>query len=84
MAVLDQNGNQIPVGKAGSGFKVRQLAEAKKLFDSGPFAVEVELNGISREAKIRFPVFKCFRPDLSVVSFEDVGIHQFITIPVTT
>ena len=82
LGVYDQNGDIHEVGEVGTGFKKRDLAEISAM--KFPFTIEVNHSGLSKSAKLRFPIFKGIRHDISFTDKRAIGIDQFIGIPVTT
>jgi bifunctional non-homologous end joining protein LigD len=66
---LVEGGHLLRVGKVGSGFTERDLAEISSLLrDSRPFALEVTYLEVSENNQLRFPVFQRLRPDVDVLS----------------
>lgn len=74
------NGDKIvPVGRVGTGFSDREIADLKARLDAGtPFAVEIEILNVTADSSLRFPVYMGIRSDLSVL---DCTLSQLETIP---
>jgi bifunctional non-homologous end joining protein LigD len=68
----------IYVGKVGTGLSNEAIAACKLALDAGQFLpVEVETLGVTKDNKLRFPVFKGIRSDLTV---HDAHITQLDTL----
>jgi bifunctional non-homologous end joining protein LigD len=84
LSVLD-DGEPINVGRVGSGFTLPETLEMKAIFDAAQSAadlplVEIECLGITREGKLRQPVFVGWRTDLNM---NEATAAQIATLPVT-
>lgn len=78
LAMLDTEHNPVQVGTVGSGFTERQTHELKALLDAGTIlCVEIETLNLTSGAKLRHPVFKGIRSDLSPL---DCTINQLDTL----
>lgn len=72
-------GGIVEVGRVGTGFDTSEIAYLKGELDAGrPVVVEIECLNKSRDNKLRFPVYKGVRTDLSVV---DAKLEQLADIP---
>jgi len=84
LSVLD-DGEPINVGRVGSGFTLPETLEMKAIFDAAQSAadlplIEIECLGITREGKLRQPVFIGWRTDLNM---NEATAAQLATLPVT-
>jgi bifunctional non-homologous end joining protein LigD len=84
LSVLD-DGEPIDVGRVGSGFTLPETLEMKAIFDAAQSAadlplVEIECLGITREGKLRQPVFIGWRTDLNM---NEATAAQLAALPVT-
>lgn len=76
-----ENGAATPVGRVGSGFTRRTIADMKIALDAGRLPViEVECLGVTRDRRLRQPVFKGLRTDKGL---HDAVITQLDELPTT-
>jgi bifunctional non-homologous end joining protein LigD len=86
LAVIDTDASKsVDVGRVGSGFTLPQTLEMKQILDNAQALadlplVEIECLGITRDGKLRQPVFIGFRTDLLIT---DAIAAQLKTLPVT-
>lgn len=79
LVMLDQDDNPVDVGRCGSGFTERQTHELKALLDAGNvLVVEIEALNLTSGRKLRHPVYKGIRTDLSPL---DCTTDQLKTLP---
>lgn len=79
LALLDDTGKPLQVGRVGTGFSTADTHECKALLDARtPFLVEVECANVTKSGVLRFPSFKGIRSDLSLA---DATLNQLTTIP---
>jgi len=79
LAMLDENGTPVQVGRVGTGFSTADTHECKALLDNRtPFLVEVECANVTKTGVLRFPSFKGIRTDLELT---DAVLTQLETIP---
>jgi bifunctional non-homologous end joining protein LigD len=79
LAMLDENGTPVQVGRVGTGFTTAGTHECKALLDARqPFLVEIECANVTKSGVLRFPSYKGIRSDLSLA---DASIKQLDTIP---
>jgi bifunctional non-homologous end joining protein LigD len=79
LAMLDQDGLPVQVGRVGTGFTVSDTHECKALLDARtPFLVEVECANVTKTGVLRFPSYKGMRTDLELA---DATLDQLKTIP---
>lgn len=66
LAVLDADGNAVPVGKVGSGFTDRETHELKRIIDAKRevLIVEIEALSLTSGGTLRFPVYRGTRRDI--------------------
>jgi bifunctional non-homologous end joining protein LigD len=66
---LRDGADVIPVGKAGTGFNDADLDHLMTLLGKGdPFVVEVQCQEVTKDKKLRFPVYLGVRDDVDVLS----------------
>jgi bifunctional non-homologous end joining protein LigD len=71
----------VDVGTVGTGFTASEITHLKSELDAGQvLLVEIECLNKTKDNKLRFPVYKGLRTDLSVL---DAGIEQLETLPST-
>ncbi len=81
LSMFDPLGQLVPVGRCGTGFNARSLAECKELLDNHqPFIAEIECLSLGTLGQLRHPSFKGIRTDLSPA---DVTTAQLDTLPRT-
>lgn len=79
LALLDEKGIPVPMGKVGSGFTDADIAEYKaRLDDSKLWLAEIETMGLTDSGALRQPIFKGERTDLSLT---DASTTQLNTLP---
>lgn len=79
LAVLDEKGTPVQVGRVGTGFTTADTHECKRLLDARtPFLVEIECANVTKSGVLRFPSYKGIRSDLSLA---DATLTQLDTIP---
>lgn len=79
LAMLDDNHNPVDVGRCGSGFTEHQTHELKERLDAGQIlVVEIEALNLTSGGKLRHPVYRGIRSDLSPL---DATIDQLATLP---
>lgn len=79
LAMVDESGKVVEVGRVGTGFNVDQTWEMKQRLDTRtPFLVEIEVANVTKSGVLRFPVFKGVRTDLE---FVDASTSQLASIP---
>ena len=82
LALLDTNANPaafVEIGRVGTGFTASEIAMLKDEMDQGrPVIVEIEALNRSKDGKLRFPVYKGIRTDLSYV---DATLAQLNDLP---
>lgn len=79
LALLDTEGNPVTVGRVGTGFTAREIDDLKRTLDAGtPVLAEIECLNVSKDGKLRFPVWKGPRTDLSLL---DAKLDQLDAIP---
>lgn len=64
--LVDPQNQLVPVGKAGSGFSERELAQVTALMHEPPLIVEVEYLDVSPDGQLRQPIFQRVRTDATV------------------
>ncbi len=70
----------VEVGRVGTGFTEKQILALKRELDSGrPVVVEIECLNRTGGNQLRFPVYKGWRTDLSVM---DATIDQLENLPI--
>jgi bifunctional non-homologous end joining protein LigD len=66
LALVDERGTVVPVGRCGSGFTERQTHDLKSRLDAGELLVgEIETINITSGGTLRFPVFRGLRTDVA-------------------
>jgi bifunctional non-homologous end joining protein LigD len=79
LAMLDADHNPVEVGTVGSGFTEKQTRDLKARLDSGELlVVEIECLNITSGRRLRHPVYKGIRSDLSPI---DVTTAQLDELP---
>ena len=79
LAMLDEKGTPVQVGRVGTGFSTADTHECKALLDARqPFLVEVECANVTKSGVLRFPSYKGVRTDLTLA---DASMAQLATIP---
>jgi ATP-dependent DNA ligase len=79
LAMLDENGTPVQVGRVGTGFDTAATHECKALLDARtPFLVEIECANVTKTGVLRFPSYKGIRTDLGLT---DAALTQLATIP---
>lgn len=79
LAMLDDAGMPVPVGRVGTGFSTDDTWEAKQRLDAGEFfVVEVHVANVTRDGKLRFPSFKGVRTDVDITA---ATLNQLKAIP---
>lgn len=79
LAMLDDSGTPVPVGRVGTGFNNAEINMLKARLDNNDlFVVEIECLNRTKTGQLRFPVYKGIRVDLSVL---DAKISQLQTLP---
>ena len=79
LVMLDADHNPVDVGTVGSGFTDRKTHELKALLDAGQIlCVEIEALNVTSGRKLRHPVYKGIRSDMSPL---DCTIDQLDTLP---
>lgn len=80
LALIDDAGQPVEVGRVGTGFTQRDIAEVKAMLDAGvPVLCEIECLNVSKDGRLRFPVYKGLRsPELSLT---DAKLSQLNEIP---
>jgi bifunctional non-homologous end joining protein LigD len=79
LAMLDEKGTPVQVGRVGTGFTTADTHECKALLDARtPFLVEIECANVTKSGVLRFPSYKGVRTDLSLA---DASMTQLATIP---
>lgn len=76
LAVTLPDGNLLPVGEVGSGFKARDLREITAILATGQeLIVEVEFMEYTEDGSLRFPVFRGIRTDVlrADVNYRQLG-----------
>lgn len=77
VAMIDDTGTVQKVGKAGSGFTDRTIAEVKAHLDNHqPVLVEIECLGLTSGGQLRQPVFKGVRSDLTLLDARTTQLQQ--------
>lgn len=78
LAVIDGD-KPVEVGRVGTGFTASEITMLKGELDAGrPVVVEIEALNKSKDGKLRFPVYKGLRTDLSVA---DATLAQLDDLP---
>lgn len=79
LAVVGNDNDIVSVGKVGTGFTASEITTLKRSFDAGEAVlVEIECLNVSKDGKLRFPVYKGLRTDLSML---DATLSQLDQIP---
>lgn len=79
LVMLDADHNPVDVGTVGSGFTEAKTHELKAMLDAGQIlCVEIEALNVTSGRKLRHPVYKGIRSDLSPL---DCTIDQLDTLP---
>ena len=79
LAMLDEHGKPVEVGRVGTGFSTADTHECKRLLDARtPFLVEIECANVTKSGVLRFPSYKGLRTDLELA---DAQLTQLDTIP---
>ena len=79
LAMLDDSGTPVPVGRVGTGFNHAEIDMLKARLDANDlFVVEIECLNRTKTGQLRFPVYKGIRTDLSVL---DARINQIDALP---
>ena len=79
LAMVNDAGQVVPVGRVGSGFTTDDTYDCKARLDARqPFLVEIEVANVTKDGKLRFPVFKGVRTD---VSLKSAVLSQLASIP---
>lgn len=81
LALVDTTGIPafVEIGRVGTGFTASEIDHLKAQMDAGnPVVVEIECLNKSKDGKLRFPVYKGLRTDLSVL---DARLSQLDEIP---
>ena len=80
LAMLDADDNPVDVGSVGSGFTERETHELKALLDAGTIlCVEIEALNLTNGRKLRHPVYKGIRSDLSPLDCTTTQLDQLPT-----
>lgn len=79
LALLDDDGQAVSVGRCGSGFTDKQTHELRDRIDAGDLLVaEIETVNVTSGGTLRFPVFRGLRAD---VAPSDCTIDQLAALP---
>lgn len=79
LVMLDEQHEPVEVGTVGSGFTEKQTHDLKTRLDAGELlVVEIECLNITSGRRLRHPVYKGIRSDLSPI---DVTTEQLDTLP---
>jgi bifunctional non-homologous end joining protein LigD len=76
LSLLDEDGNAVPVGKVGTGFKAADHGPLLEVLGTGEeFLVEIEYLEATRGSQLRFPSFKGVRADCerAAASLSQIG-----------
>lgn len=75
----DPSKRTVEIGRVGTGFTASEITMLKGELDAGrPVVVEIEALNKSKDGKLRFPVYKGIRTDLSVA---DARLDQLDELP---
>lgn len=79
LALLDEKGDVVSVGRCGSGFTDRQTYDMKQRIDVGELlVVEIETVNVTSGGTLRFPVFRGLRTDVAAT---DCTTAQLTALP---
>jgi len=79
LALVDTDGKPVEIGRVGTGFTAQEIDMLKAELDAGkPVVCEIEALNKSKDGKLRFPVYKGLRTDLSVL---DARLDQLNELP---
>jgi bifunctional non-homologous end joining protein LigD len=85
LALIGKDGQAVPVGKVGSGFTLPETLEMKAILDKATAAfelpiVEIQTYNLTRDGKLRMPVYLGQRTDLTL---KDCTVAQLEQLPTT-